>query len=430
MLTIFSLLFVGLFGQFSRADNLVCEKIFLDPSAIIQKSILAKPFEIKMSQTAEAALKWISGAVHTTISSNSSLNDRYNAIKNVPLDFLIAAPGHNLLRNQEQIDSLKDYIQKNDQGNFEHDKILLNIINNESGKIISIDIWNAHHRLIAYAQLGYKTIGDLKIKNLEVLVNGVTEYGHSWMHYLPASGLNISDLYHNHKVYGDGVQPNTIGIPGKISNFNLGSRTTLKDQKEKPATGVRVGVFFGTFDPIHEGHIATAKKIIEQFDLNEIVFVHNVNPLHKPNATSSDHRFNMAKLRLENEKKLNLYQGDSDFIIREFGKDLIFDELKQVYATENIFEILGDDAYLTLLNLNQLYASNRHYIVMPRDVSSHIPVPEYLKNVVSEATHVSVLSSTSIRNKIKNGEKPNDSELWPVLYDYIMKNNLYKDGKP
>ena len=61
------------------------------------------------------------------------------------------------------------------------------------------------------------------------------------------------------------------------------------------------GLFGGTFDPVHMGHLRCAVEILEVFDLNRIVFVPAARPPHKLNAASTSfyHREQMLRLAIE-----------------------------------------------------------------------------------------------------------------------------------
>ena len=57
-----------------------------------------------------------------------------------------------------------------------------------------------------------------------------------------------------------------------------------------------VGVFGGTFDPVHLGHIYLAKHVRQEYSLNKIVFLPTGNPPHKADILDREHRFAMLEL--------------------------------------------------------------------------------------------------------------------------------------
>ena len=68
----------------------------------------------------------------------------------------------------------------------------------------------------------------------------------------------------------------------------------------------RVAVFGGTFDPVHNGHLMIARKLIDRFELDLFVFIPAFHAPHKPDRkpTSAFHRFAMLALATEAEKKM------------------------------------------------------------------------------------------------------------------------------
>src|SRR6266480_6524615 len=68
----------------------------------------------------------------------------------------------------------------------------------------------------------------------------------------------------------------------------------------------RVAIYGGTFDPVHNGHIEVARRVLELFELDEVIFVPACVPPHKRNAniTSVFYRFAMLALATEMDQRL------------------------------------------------------------------------------------------------------------------------------
>jgi nicotinate-nucleotide adenylyltransferase len=189
----------------------------------------------------------------------------------------------------------------------------------------------------------------------------------------------------------------------------------------------KVGIFGGTFDPIHHGHLITAQSVKEIRNLDKIIFIPAFISPHKQNekASSAENRLNMIKLALYNTNFFDYsdYEIKQHSIsytvdtVRAFKK--LYDEIDLIIGYDNIFSFhtwKDPDEIIKLAN-----------IVVLRRKSSH-PI-DYIDKYVEAATFVQTrgieISATDIRNRVH--------ENLPIHYlvpksveDYIFKNNLYK----
>jgi|GEM_PF-1127412 len=354
---------------------------------------------------------------------------RFQSIKDLRIADIIAAPGHSVLRSPEKIQSLADVIRKNVADNlFSHDPLIINIITNAQEQIVHIDGWNGHHRLVAYLEAGKTTIGEMGLNNLTILVNGHAENGQKWAHWLPAQGVDLKSNPNHSRVTG-GDDPFTLSFDGGLSNFDLGSRYTVQGIKDRMALPkLKVGVYFGSFDPVHEGHMDIALKAKEKLGLDEVILIPNENPLHKPNITPLNHRLNMLARRAMKEKGINVYIGSSGELVDQFGNKALLLRLMQLYGTDNLRLIQGTDSMEKLISLGQVRNDGFPHVVFPRDsASTNFTVPAGHSDFITFINYVSQksTSSTEIRNRLKVG-KPLDGLLDPALVHYIKENDLYK----
>lgn len=367
----------------------------------------------------------------------STEEERLRAIELLPIAEVTAAPGHRTLRNPAQVDGLVKHIQETG-GQFSHDPLLINVTTDTEGNPLTVDLWNAHHRLVAYLKAGYKTLGDVDPKNIKVLVNGKPAgMEHSWGHYLSIGGVDVENLpngtYELMPPGGD-IRVGTVSVAGDQSNHGLGSRNSIRQlyantfQKQKP----KVGVIFGTFDPFHEGHLRAAKDAAQEMGLDEVVVVVNWNSIEKPNATEARTRLKILEQRLRTEPKINLYIGDSSQLIDKFSsREPLIERIAQTYGTQDLYQVIGEDSYRKLLEQGNIKpGSKRKYLVLPRsgDNAGDIPLPEDLKGVVtiSKSKDEQGTSSTKIRKMVKEGKQPDPSELHPDSYRLIQELKLYQ----
>ena len=69
----------------------------------------------------------------------------------------------------------------------------------------------------------------------------------------------------------------------------------------------KIGILGGTFDPVHKGHLAISRKVLEHFQLDEILFIPAFSPPHKDRSlTSFSHRVAMLEAALENDGRMSV----------------------------------------------------------------------------------------------------------------------------
>ena len=110
---------------------------------------------------------------------------------------------------------------------------------------------------------------------------------------------------------------------------------------------IRVGIYGGTFAPVHNGHVAAAKAFIEQMQLDILYVIPAAIPPHKQIDGSDDpmHRYRMCELAFFNEEKVLV----SDMEIKRGGKSYTVDTLRELSAPDRrLFLLMGTDMMLTL----------------------------------------------------------------------------------
>lgn len=110
---------------------------------------------------------------------------------------------------------------------------------------------------------------------------------------------------------------------------------------------MRVGIYGGTFSPVHNGHVAAAKAFMEQMWLDILYIIPTGVPPHKTmkgDATAKD-RLEMCRLAFEGMEGVIV----SDLEIRREGKSYTVDTLRQLYDPDGrLFLLMGTDMLLTL----------------------------------------------------------------------------------
>ena len=195
----------------------------------------------------------------------------------------------------------------------------------------------------------------------------------------------------------------------------------------------KIGLFGGTFDPPHKGHIALAKSTLLNFSLDKIIFIPAGNPPHKTQKRVSDktHRFEMVKMAIKGEPNFSI----SDFDIKNERPNysyLTIEHFKNEYPDDEIFFIVGADSYRDfpkwknypdILSLSTFIVLNRNDADLGEYFKKYCEIYPEHKALFSDDFSFA-LSSTELREKIKSGE--NCKNLLPDgVYEYIKKHKLY-----
>lgn len=187
----------------------------------------------------------------------------------------------------------------------------------------------------------------------------------------------------------------------------------------------RIGILGGTFDPIHNGHLITARFVLEERNLDKIIFIPcNISP-HKTEQLSShpDHRLNMVKLSIE-----NLHYFDySDYELNKGNISYSLDtirHLKKYY--EQIELIIGYDNLLVFdrWNYPDEIVKLVSLIVMKRKTDIDEKRNRFFDNAILLDTPTIEISSTDIRNRVRINQ-PIDFLVPEPVKSYIYKNRLY-----
>lgn len=187
-----------------------------------------------------------------------------------------------------------------------------------------------------------------------------------------------------------------------------------------------IGLFGGTFDPIHIGHLVTTRFVYEQRNLEKIIFMPcNKSPL-KPSITSLNpvHRLKMLELALEPFP----YFEVSDYEITKGEISYTIDTLSELKKTyESIELIIGYD---NLLIFDKWHEPDKildiaKLIVMKRktDIDSEI-INKYMNLAYVIDTPSIEISATDIRNRIQTGRSI-DYLVPKKVNEYIQENKLY-----
>ena len=197
-----------------------------------------------------------------------------------------------------------------------------------------------------------------------------------------------------------------------------------------------LGVLGGTFDPIHNGHLAAAEAAQRALSLESIVLIPSRIPPHRrdPVGAGSDHRRDMAQLAAADRPGWSVSTVELD---RE-GPSYTYDTLAELGTTgAQLFFILGADAFAEIATWSRYPAvlDLAHFVVVSRpgitldslrerQPSAFGLRPSANTRVILVEANTPDISSTDIRKRIRAGDSL--SGLMPdAVADYIRTHRLY-----
>lgn len=201
----------------------------------------------------------------------------------------------------------------------------------------------------------------------------------------------------------------------------------------------KVGILGGTFNPIHNGHIQLAKKALEEFSLEYVLFVPTGLPPHKSSKDLAPkrHRLKMVSDAIRPYKKFKLSKAEINRSGYSYAVDTFNRLKKRMGAKTRLYYIMGLDSINSILSWKKPLELFKmcEFIVATRPGSKiktfkrliKFPPLALNKDKISVIELKMDVSATDIRSKIKSG-KPVSGAIPPEVERYIAKNSLYKKG--
>lgn len=199
----------------------------------------------------------------------------------------------------------------------------------------------------------------------------------------------------------------------------------------------KTGIIGGTFNPIHNGHILLALYCKEKLNLDSVIFIPTYTPPHKSDKelVSEVHRFNMCNIAVESYDDFSV----SDIEIKRKGKSYTYEtltSLKEIYPEDTLYFITGADMFLTLEKWKnpEIIFDKAIIAAVPRNSSDSEVLNSHYQTILKPmGAKASILdepvlsvSSTFIRENIENYDLIK-SLIDRNVYEYIVKNNLYRE---
>lgn len=192
----------------------------------------------------------------------------------------------------------------------------------------------------------------------------------------------------------------------------------------------KIGLFFGSFNPIHIGHLILANYILENSDMNELWFVVSPqNPFKEKKSLLNDrNRLDMVELAIKNYPDMRASNIEFSLPTPSYTIDTLT-YLKEKHPDYSFSLIMGEDNLGSLHKWKNvdLLIKNHHIIVYPRVFEGDKKDSKYInhENISLVKAPVIELSATEIRNMIKQGKNIRPM-LPPEVFEYLDGSSFYK----
>jgi nicotinate-nucleotide adenylyltransferase len=185
---------------------------------------------------------------------------------------------------------------------------------------------------------------------------------------------------------------------------------------------MKIGIYGGTFDPIHHGHLILGREVLESLGLEKVIFVPAaVSPLRSAPVASADNRLSMLRAAI---------QGQDDFVVDDcelkrpppsYSIDTVL-QIREREPNAELFWLIGADNVSSLNKWHRIHELKKlvQFVVLDRaGRGEKQPFPVIQRNID--------ISATDIRNRVASGRSIR--YLVPqAVEEIVRRENLYRES--
>ncbi|MGB8253697.1 MAG: nicotinate-nucleotide adenylyltransferase [Anaerolineaceae bacterium] len=197
---------------------------------------------------------------------------------------------------------------------------------------------------------------------------------------------------------------------------------------------MRIGIFGGTFDPVHVGHLILATESASQLDLDKVLWMVTADPPHKGEEVRPvEHRLAMVAAAIDEDPLFEISRIEIDRPGPHLAVDTML-QLHEQYPQDTLVYLMGGDSledlpdwykpgeFITACDEIGVLRRPGHVIDMPK-------LERVLPGITAKVRFIDSalidISSTQLRQAIADG-KPFRYSLPPDVYRYIIQTGLYR----
>lgn len=189
---------------------------------------------------------------------------------------------------------------------------------------------------------------------------------------------------------------------------------------------LRLGIYGGTFDPVHHGHLLLARDALEQLGLDAVLFVPCAqSPFknRKPRATDAQ-RLALLRLALKNQPRFWLTRCELDRPAPSYAYETAL-EIGEAFPRAKLFWLIGTDQLATLKQWHRADDLRRlvTFVLLPRE-EANVKAPPGTVLSLPQPRRIDI-SATEIRHRVKS-RLPIDHLVPAPIAAYIKRHGLYR----
>ncbi|NMW85582.1 nicotinate-nucleotide adenylyltransferase [Peptoniphilus sp. AGMB00490] len=197
----------------------------------------------------------------------------------------------------------------------------------------------------------------------------------------------------------------------------------------------KYGIFGGTFNPIHYGHLMICEYLKEELNLDKVIFIPTGSPPHKDLYVSAKDRYEMVKLAISSNPSFEISNIETNRVKLSYTVDTV-KELKKIYKEEKLYFLIGLDTLFELKTWKKIEELSKEieFVVALRpkyidieEINRELKFLQENYNTKVKIIHTPLyeISSTELRERIK--DKKSVKYLIPEkVVNYIKESGFYK----